>query len=125
MKTENIKAIFTNLLFVIGVILMITGFVRGTSTIAKSLIFDKYPLNSYEETKCELGTAPRVAYGEEIAGSANKETLEEREEKCLESLEQSRDVQQTEDIAYSVSFFVSGLALAMIFKRFIFPAKRQ
>lgn len=52
-KGETIKAIFTNLLFLIGVILMIVGFIRGTSTTVKFLVFDKYPLNSYEETRCD------------------------------------------------------------------------
>ena len=53
MKPETIKAIFTNLLFVIGVILLIVGFVQGTRTIVKLLTFDQYPLDSYEEIRCE------------------------------------------------------------------------
>ena len=42
MKTNNlIKAIFTNLLYVIGIILIIFGFVRGTITGTYLVIFDK------------------------------------------------------------------------------------
>src|SRR3990167_7920317 len=51
MKTTIIKAIFTNLLFVIGVILMVIGFIRGTTTAVNSIVFEKYPLEQYEKTR--------------------------------------------------------------------------
>ncbi|MFH1706112.1 MAG: hypothetical protein ABH867_04380 [Patescibacteria group bacterium] len=125
MKTKIIKAIFTNLLFVIGVVLMVVGFVRGVSTVVKSAVFEKYPLNDYEETRCQTETFPRVVPLE----GAIAEPLSEQEKKeikadCFKSLEQARKVKQVDDITYSLSFLASGLALTLIFKRFIFSKKK-
>jgi len=120
MNTQKIKAIFTNLLFVIGVILVVVGFVRGVSTTIKTLMFEDYPLDSYEETRCELELSPRAVPDKiNIDESLSKEEREEKRQVCLSGLKQARKVKQVEDITYSVSFLISGLALTMIFKRFI------
>ena len=125
MKTKIIKAIFTNLLFVIGVVLMVVGFVRGVSTVVKSAVFEKYPLNDYEETRCQIEASSRAVPLE----GAIAEPLSEQEKKeikadCFKSLEQARKVKQVDDITYSLSFLASGLALTLIFKRFIFSKKK-
>lgn len=126
MKSQVIKAIFTNLLFVIGIILTITGFVRGTSTAVKIAVFDKYPLNNYEETRCELDPVSReVPLAKPIEETLTEEEKLERQESCIKSLEYSRRIKKVEDITYSISFLVSGLALAVIFKRFIFSPPKD
>ena len=80
-KGDTIKAIFTNLLFLIGVILIVVGFIRSTSTFVKFLVFNKYPLDTYMENSCEYpqyskpvmenGTQPEITE-EEKAGFVNK-----------------------------------------------------
>jgi hypothetical protein len=117
MKTEIIKATFTNLLFVIGVILLIFGFVRGTSTIAKMMVFDKYPLQSYEETRCEMEVVPVT---KEMVNVESGEQQQERRELCLTSLENARKVRQVEDMVSSLTTLVAGSVLVVVFKRFIF-----
>ncbi len=124
MKTENIKAIFTNLLFVIGVILIIFGFVNGVSTITKSLVFEKYPLDSYEETKCETEFLnPTIVTTPDGKNTATQESQEEKEarlKKCEDSLVTRRKVKQTEDIVSSITTFISGVVLVYCFRKFIF-----
>lgn len=121
MNPTTIKAIFTNLLFVIGVILIVVGFTTGTLTFARSIIFEKYPLNSYEETRCEmelqsLKSAPVIEKQEPIS----KEEQDRRYETCKDSLEHDRKVRQVEDVVRSISFLFSGAVISFIFKRFIF-----
>lgn len=124
MKTENIKAIFTNLLFVIGIILVIFGFVNGVSTATKSMVFDKYPLNSYDETRCETEFMnPTIVTTPDGKNTATQETQEEKKErmkKCQESLEMARKVKQTEDVVSSITTFIAGGVLVYAFRKFIF-----
>jgi len=120
-KTEKIKAIFTNLLFVIGIVLVIVGFIRGTLTITQIIVFDKYPINSYEETRCDQGIVPVEATKKEGETSAlTKIEIKEQKDKCLSSIEQGRKVKMTEDIVTSITTLLSGVALIYFFKRFIF-----
>lgn len=121
MKTEKIKAIFTNLLFVIGIVLVIVGFIRGTLTVTQIIVFDKYPINSYEETRCDQGIVPveeMKKEGETLA--MTKQEIKEQKDKCQNSIEQGRKVKMTEDIVTSITTLLSGLALIYFFKRFIF-----
>lgn len=118
MKSETIKAIFTNLLFVIGVSLIIFGFTRGVLTLAQLIVFPKYPLNSYEETRCEITPLAPELGGKTVAVTKPEE-IKAQKEKCLESLEHQRKVKEVEDITASVSTLVAGAVLVFFFKRFI------
>ena len=128
MKTETIKAIFMNLLFVIGVILTIIGFVRGSLTVTRMFVFEKYPLQSYEETRCDLEYMPMAtqvtpAVTPEGKGEATlipEEELQSRREKCLASVERERETRKVEDFVTSLTILVSGVFLVLSFKRFIF-----
>jgi hypothetical protein len=127
-KTPIVKAIFTNLLFVIGVILMVVGFVRGTSTFSKLAFFEIYPLPGYEESRCEFGYYMEPAVVKEDGTTAEqtaeaKAEQEKQKERCKQELERTRTVQKVEDVVSSVSFFVAGLALTIVFKQFIFQKK--
>jgi hypothetical protein len=142
LKNSSVKAIFTNLLFVIGVILMVIGFVNGTTTAAKLAFFDQYPLHSYEENRCDneayLRSAPlELGIGKqdlqindastpaEIA--AKKEVfnkkMEAQKEKCIKELDRLRKLKQVEDTVSSISFLVAGVALTLAFRQFIFGKK--
>lgn len=118
MKPEIIKAIFTNLLFVIGVILAVFGFIRGTLTVTRLAVFDKYPLASYEETRCTMETAPRII-GVDGKEMETKDDVAKRMALCVESLEAQRDIKKVEDIATSISTLVAGIFLILAFRRFI------
>jgi len=97
---------------------MVMGFTRGVSTVVKTVVFDKYPLDSHEEIRCETEVPQRVISPE--GDVIPKEKSEEDKQKCFDRLEQSRKVGQVEDVTNSISFFVAGAALAFTFKRFIF-----
>lgn len=120
MKPETIKAIFTNLIFVIGIILTVVGFVRSTSTFAKIAVFGEYPLASYEETRCT--TYP--SYAPELNGVVvMPEDSKEREKECLETLSKDRKLRMIDDVVTSVSLLISGIVLSFSFRRFIFVKK--
>ncbi len=122
MKAETIKAIFTNLLFVIGVIFVIFGFIQGTQTAVRLATFEKYPLQVYEETRCEYeNDAMRPI--DPTNGSPvplNNDQLIDRKSKCESSLDYQRKVKQTEDIVVSITTLVAGAVLVLGFRRFIF-----
>lgn len=120
MKTENIKAIFTNLLFVIGVIFLIVGFITGAQTVTRMALFEQYPLNSYDETRCDFEPMPLMIEkgGQQITESSTETEL--RREKCLSSLAHERKIKQTEDIVTSITSLVAGAALVISFRKFIF-----
>lgn len=123
-KGESIKAIFTNLLFLIGVILIVVGFIRSTSTVVKFIVFDKYPLNSYEESRCEFNSPN---YPKPVAVEGESQPVDTRTEaqiaECEESLEQDRKLRMVEDVTTSISFLISGIVISAVFRRFIFGKK--
>lgn len=121
MKTDIIKAIFTNVLFVIGVIFLIAGFIIGTQTVTRSVLFENYPLNSYDENRCEFEQPfPTIIEKGDEVQSESPEEIENRKQKCLAGLAHDRKVKQTEDIVGSVTSLVAGAALVFSFRRFIF-----
>lgn len=123
MKPETIKAIFTNLLFVIGVILLIIGFVQGTRTVVKLVVFNKYPLDTWEESKCDQppygGLTPVPVTDMKFPQQTNQEDLNKAQQKCEADREYERKVKVTEDIVGSITFLISGIALVYFFRRFI------
>jgi hypothetical protein len=128
-KTYTVKAIFTNLLFVVGIILMVVGFVSGTSTLAKLAFFEVYPLQSYEESRCDAPyypVEPTMIKTDGTVASESAEAKAEREkqiDRCKAEVERGRSVKKVEDVVFSISFFVAGTALALVFKQFIFQKK--
>lgn len=122
-KADTIKAIFTNLLFLIGVILIVIGFIQATSITAKLAIFQKYPLNSYEETRCDFNSPnyPKPMIGETQA-TVDARTPDQIR-LCEESIERDRKLQMVEDITRAIGFLTSGIVIAAIFRRFIFEKK--
>jgi hypothetical protein len=119
MKPETIKAIFTNLLFVIGVILLIWGVAKAASTGARIISFDKYPLQGYEESRCEYvaGLSAPVMEKGIVAPSEADQQLQKKE--CLNSIEKQRALQKVDDIVQSIVLPFSGLTLVYFFRRYI------
>src|SRR3989344_6146292 len=116
MKPETIKAIFTNLIFVIGIILTVVGLIRSTSTLAKIVVFGEYPLPSYEETRCAYQPIVPLENGAE--DKITDYQLQERD--CNQKLQKDRKLRMVDDIVVSVSLLASGLVLCYSFRRFIF-----
>lgn len=122
MKAETIKAIFTNLLFVIGVIFIIYGFIQGALTTVRLFTFEKYPLQTYEETRCD-NSYPAIAMPYSPDASPPPPTDQDfldQKAKCQESLNYERNVKKTEDIVVSITTLVAGTVLVLSFRRFIF-----
>ncbi len=107
---NTVRLVFTNLLFVIGVVLLITGASRGVLTLAKLIIFDKYPLDSYMETRCQV-PQEQSQYGE---------VLPRLDAQCATGLEYERKIKLTEDTINSITMLISGIILTVSFKKFIF-----
>lgn len=116
MKPETIKAIFTNLLFVIGVILLIWGIAKATSTGAKLLSFSEYPLQGYEESRCDYIASPAAT--EKTTPVQTEETTIQHKQ-CLDSIEKQRALQKVDDIVQSVVLPLSGLTLVYFFRKYI------
>lgn len=114
MKSEIIKAIFTNLLFVIGVALTIVGFARGALTITRLAIFEEYPLETYEESRCTSAPLrPSPQEGE------SQEYNKQWEQNCKEEIEKQREIKKFEDVVNSTTMLVAGVALTFTFKKYI------
>lgn len=108
MKLQTIKAIFTDILFIIGIILIIVGFGKGASTVAKLALFSQYPLPQFEERSCDY---PAYREGEI--------TPRETKDECLKYLEISRKVRLTEDIVNSLTLFSAGIIMVLLFRNFL------
>lgn len=108
MKPEVIKALFTNILFVVGVIVLIIGFFKGSNTLAKSLFFEQYPLESWEESRCEMEPIGQTKISE-----------------CNKSTQTMRITKKVEDSVSSISLLVSGAVLVYFFRGFIFTQAKS
>jgi len=114
MKSQTVKAIFTNLLFVIGVVLLIVGFSRGILTVTRLLTFEKYPLDYYAQTRCDISP---------MTPETNGEIMPKVDTNCDEALEYERKIKLTDDIVNSSTMLVAGFVLTLSFRRFIFGRK--
>lgn len=119
MKQETIKAIFTNLLFVIGVILTIFGFAGAVSTASKVIFFDQYPLSSYEEQQCEM-ISQRPQTPDDSETSLDAETQDRQRIICEERVDHARRVRLVDDISRTIVLLISGAVLIYFFRRSMF-----
>lgn len=119
-KADTIKAIFTNLLFLIGVILIVIGFIQSVSITAKLIVFESYPLNSYEENRCNNLTNTRPAPVLEKTATDSAQPTKEEIQQCKVDLEQDRKLRMVEDVTRAIGFLTSGIVISAIFRRFIF-----
>ena len=95
----------------------VVGFTQGTAVVVKSLVFDNYPLDNYEETKCNLGMPTReVPLEKNEIEPISEEDRKDKQDVCISGLEHARKVKQVEDITNSISLLIAGLVLAKIFK---------
>lgn len=122
MRVETIKAIFTNLLFVIGIVLLIVGSGVAVSTVVKLVVFDEYPLPFYEEQQCDLSYL-RPVVEKESGDVSSDEKLAEDKLNCEQRLTQSRKLRLVENVSQAVVLLVSGFLLTVSFKRFIFERR--
>ncbi len=127
MKIESVKAIFTNLLFVIGVGLTIFGFIKGSLTVSKILSFDEYPLAEYKEIKCTYALVTMVepavpvhGEGDQKDSPAQSENRQQESERCMQELEKQRKIKKSDDIVVSATTLFSGIVLISVFRKFIF-----
>ena len=130
MHSDVVKVFFTNLLFVVGVVLLIVGFSIGANTLAKSLIFPQYPLKVWDETRCEYDMWPVEDVSSSQAQQLSPEALEysnqqkkARLDSCQASIAQQRVTQQVEDSVTAITLLISGLLLTLFFKGFIKVSK--
>lgn len=135
MKIETIKAIFINTLFLSGVILLIVGFAIGLNTAAKSLLLLEYPLDSWDETRCDMDNWSYPLYADSYTDERTVLTAEERErqevqqqarlERCLEGVERSRKAKQISHSVTSISLIISGIVLIVLFRGYLFSKKNS
>lgn len=124
MKVENLKVLFNNILFVIGVILLIIGFGTGTNVVLKSVMFDQYPLQVWDEGRCDdpymYGpVAFDRASSEESNAQSEEQKAKQWREDCMASLGRQRTTKQVEDIATASTLLISGAILTIVFRRYL------
>ena len=120
MKIESVKAIFTNLLFVIGVISTIFGFIKGTLTLSKVVMFENYPLNQYEESRCVYAISVPEKPMPAPNDSNERDYTQKENTKCMLELEHQKKVKKADDVVVSITTLFSGIILILSFKKFIF-----
>lgn len=100
---------------------MIVGFIQTTLTVTRLATFDKYPLDTWDESRCDNNYVPiaEPLTTEKRGTEMSDEEIEKLKAKCLASVEMQRRVKQTEDVVKSVSFLISGVTLVYFFRRFI------
>ena len=134
-ETSRISAIFSNILFVIGVILLIIGFFIGTHTLVKSIAFTQYPLPSWEENRCDhemlYQIEPYMPFAEEkeaeeiplsLLLAEQKQEQKQQIDKCLISVEQQRKTKQVEDAVGAFVLLTAGSVLVFVFRKGILAA---
>jgi hypothetical protein len=109
---------------VIGVLFLIFGFIQGVTTSVKLITFDQYPLNSYEETRCQYMSSIDSSLAPEIVNEKrpSQEDMDRQRNQCQEQLEFERRVRKTENITTSITTLVAGAILVISFRRFIFSS---
>jgi len=106
---KSAASLAVNFLFVVGVLLTVTGLIRSVQFLANLMIFDEYPL-AYEEN-CAL-QLPRVT-DEKYAPSP--EQFREDEAACRSRLSHQRRYRQVQDATFSFGFLLTGALLTFLF----------
>ena len=111
-KTKPIIALFLNLLFALGVIILIFGFINSLRFGAYTIVFDDYPLNQYEEDCAYLrGPIEISPDGKPV----NPEASEKLEQDCEQKITRRRQIKQVNDLTTSLGLLISGLFLIYLF----------
>ena len=117
MLKQSIPTIYFYLLSAVGMVLLIIGLFKTTHFLSGVMFFDKYPLQSYSETRCENMPQPVTENGKTLP--LQKETMD----LCLKSLEKERLATKQNDLEQSISFTIIGL---LVFStHFYFARKPQ
>jgi len=106
---KSAASLAVNFLFVVGVLLSVTGLIKSVQYLANLMIFDEYPL-AYEEN-CAL-QLPRVT-DEKFAPSP--EQFREDEAACRLRLSHQRRYRQVQDATLSFGFLLTGVLLTFLF----------
>lgn len=118
MNTKSIVTIFQNILFVIGVILTIIGTSLTVTLVAKLVIFDSYPLNEYEENRCQYQNYPtRSVIEPGQQATATPEEAEAERQECLDQVEVLRKVRLVEHVSQAAVTLIAGIVLVYVFRR--------
>src|SRR3990167_1437193 len=86
-KLVYLAALFINFLFVVGVILLVVGFIRSLRLAAYTLLFDQYPLGPYED--CSYMVKPVTAPGSQL-DTETSDLARQEQDRCQKSLASRR-----------------------------------
>ena len=109
---QTIAAFFINFLFVVGVILLVVGFIRSLRLAAYTLLFDQYPLGPYED--CSYMVKPVIAPGSQL-DTDTSDLARQEQDRCQKSLASRRKVQQVDEAVQAVGLLLSGAVLVWLF----------
>src|SRR3990167_1487131 len=104
MKSHLIKTIYLYVVSVIGVIMIVTGFIGLVNTTVKLVVFDEYPIPYYTDFAKE----PTVV-GAKDERSAEQKAEDER--KAEERRDQARKEQMVNDLTNGIALTVVGTVL--------------
>lgn len=108
-SNPTVRALYLYLFSGLGVILMIIGAYLSVLYFVRITQFEKYPLPSYEETRCDFVSdyPPFPPPGETTVATPTEDT-ENRRQECLTQLEQTRQRKETEDFTAALTLLVLG-----------------
>jgi len=114
-----VVAVFTNVLFVLGVIFVVVGLIQGIKIVGYKLLLDEYPTRYGGEDCSYAGQGYPMPVGMEPAkvasGSADAGEVEKQRQSCEVRVARDRQVKQVDDVALAVGMSMSGWALIFLF----------
>lgn len=113
MRSNLIKTIYLYVFSGLGLGLFLFGVFSGVFFLVNVTQFDKYPLQTYEETQCDYPHygpyAKPVPIGEETReATPSSQEFEEQERKCEERLELTRQRKKVDDATRTLAFLIIG-----------------
>jgi len=104
MKSHLIRTIYLYVVSVIGVIMIVTGFIGLVNTTVKLIVFDKYPVPYYTD----------FVKDPSITDTKDERTAEQKaedERKAEERRDQARKEQMVNDLTNGIALTVVGTVL--------------
>lgn len=112
-----ISTIYFYLLSAIGMVLLIIGLFNSVHFITGITAYDKYPLGSGTEARCDFLPQPVS-----VEGAKNIQADVNAKNDCLKNLEKERLTKKADDLEKSISFTVIGL---LVFLTHFYFARKQ
>lgn len=111
-KANLVKTIYLYVFSGVGLSLFIIGVFMAIQYLVNTTQFEKYPLNTWEETQCEyppyLSVAKPMPVEETTDATPSAEEVKKQEERCTTNQESMRNRKRVDDLTRALTFLVIG-----------------